>query len=582
MLMKTCVLTYLKKNTFLFLLISILLSACSEKPHDDRLTRVAELADSMPEDALALLDSIDASALSDADRHYFDFLTVKASDKAYIDHTSDSLILDVIDYYRGKDLYPEALYYGGRVYSDLGDYPTSLEYFHRSLDLLPSDTENQELRNRVLSQTGRLLDSLSLYDEAIKCINSSLEIDRLFQDTTRIISDLQLLGSIYMRAEQYEQADSVLLESLQLNTGQKIPMYVVKSQMYRAANKYYSNEIDSALILIRNIPEHADPLILNSVLGYASTIYLAAGILDTAFMYSRELVSHPDYLHKEIGYQNLLSPELRSFIHPDSLDQYISNYQDILARYYDENENLAAISEQNLYNYRLHELGKEKAEKANETLKLWITAGAFLIIAMIVVILLLKIKNKNNIIELHRSLENINRLKQELSIYNDSQSAHSATNIGGENPPPPVLRKQTEYELREQLKEELLSLYENGAETQEVPHPITNSEIYQTLRTFIKEEQPIQDESIWEELELTVTECSPRFKTNLNLLTSGKLTSLDLHTALIIKCGFKPSEMTVLFGRSNGAIISRRETLGFKVLDKKTCVKVIDGIIRLL
>ena len=582
MLMKTCVLTYLKKNTFLFLLISILLSACSEKPHDDRLTRVAELADSMPEDALALLDSIDASALSDADRHYFDFLTVKASDKAYIEHTSDSLILDVIDYYRGKDLYPEALYYGGRVYSDLGDYPTSLEYFHRSLDLLPSDTENQELRNRVLSQTGRLLDSLSLYDEAIKCINSSLEIDRLFQDTTRIISDLQLLGSIYMRAEQYEQADSVLLESLQLNTGQKIPMYVVKSQMYRAANKYYSNEIDSALILIRNIPEHADPLILNSVLGYASTIYLAAGILDTAFMYSRELVSHPDYLHKEIGYQNLLSPELRSFIHPDSLDQYISNYQDILARYYDENENLAAISEQNLYNYRLHELGKEKAEKANETLKLWITAGAFLIIAMIVVILLLKIKNKNNIIELHRSLENINRLKQELSIYNDSQSAHSATNIGVENPPPPVLRKQTEYELREQLKEELLSLYENGAETQEVPHPITNSEIYQTLRTFIKEEQPIQDESIWEELELTVTECSPRFKTNLNLLTSGKLTSLDLHTALLIKCGFKPSEMTVLFGRSNGAIISRRETLGFKVLDKKTGVKVIDGIIRLL
>ena len=322
----------MKKLLVIILAIVVtLLSACSEKPHDTRLTRVAELTDSVPEAALALLDSIDASALSDAERHYFDFLTVKASDKAYIDHTSDSLILDVIDYYRGKDLYPEALYYGGRVYSDLGDYPTSLEYFHRSLDLLPSDTENQELRNRILSQTGRLLDSLSLYDEAIKYINSSLEIDRLFQDTTRIISDLQLLGSIYMRAGQYEQADSVLLESIQLNTGQKIPMYVVKSQMYRAANKYYSNEIDSALILIRNIPEHADPLILNSVLGYASTIYLAAEILDTAFIYSRELVSQPSPMHKEIGYQNLLSPELRSFIHPDSIDEYISRYQDILA-----------------------------------------------------------------------------------------------------------------------------------------------------------------------------------------------------------------------------------------------------------
>ncbi|MBP3537236.1 MAG: tetratricopeptide repeat protein [Muribaculaceae bacterium] len=573
----------MKKMPVIILAIVVtLLSACSEKSHDTRLTRVAELTDSVPEDALALLDSIDASALSDADRHYFDFLTVKASDKAYIDHTSDSLILDVIDYYRGKDLYPEALYYGGRVYSDLGDYPTSLEYFHRSLDLLPSDTENLELRNRVLSQTGRLLDSLSLYDEAIKYINSSLEIGRLLQDTTRIISDLQLLGSIYMRAGQYEQADSVLLESIQLNTGQEIPMYVVKSQMYRAANKYYSNEIDSALILIRNIPEHANPLILNSVLGYASTIYLAAGILDTAFMYSRELVSQPSPMHKEIGYQNLLSPELRSFIRPDSLDEYISRYQDILANYYDENENLAAISEQNLYNYRLHELGKEKAEKVNETLKLWIIAASFVIIAMIVVILLLKIKNKNNIIELHRSIENINRLKQELSRYNEGQSGHSATNIGADNPPSPVSRKQTESELREQLKQELLSLYESGVETQEVPEQITNSEIYQTLKAFIREERPIQEENIWEELERTVAECSPRFKTNLNLLTSGKLTSLDLHTALLIKCGFKPSEMTVLFGRSNGAIISRRETLGLKALDKKTGVKVIDGIIRLL
>lgn len=51
-----------------------------------------------------------------------------------MEHTSDSLILDVIDYYSSNDdrnLYPEVLYYGGRVYSDLGDYPTSLSYFRK-------------------------------------------------------------------------------------------------------------------------------------------------------------------------------------------------------------------------------------------------------------------------------------------------------------------------------------------------------------------------------------------------------------------------------------------------------------------
>lgn len=82
-----------------------------------------------------MLDSIKYDGLSDHDRHFFDFLSIKANDKAYVRHESDSLILDVIDYYssHNKDnIYPEALYYGGRVFSDLGDLPTALRYFRIS------------------------------------------------------------------------------------------------------------------------------------------------------------------------------------------------------------------------------------------------------------------------------------------------------------------------------------------------------------------------------------------------------------------------------------------------------------------
>ncbi len=570
-----------KAAEILCFLIITLLCACSETPHDARLTEVAALANDEPHKALALLDSIDADSLSEADRHYFDFLTVKASDKAYIVHTSDSLILDVIDYYRGKDLYPEALYYGGRVYSDLGDKPTALEYFHRSLDLLPSD-KDPELKRRVLSQTGRLLHSLCLYGEAVSFIEAAIEINRAIRDTTLLVFDLELLGVTFLRAEQYERADSALVESLKLNESQNIPYYIAEANMERAAAKFYSNQIDSALILIRNTPDLVDPMIRNSALGYASTIYLGGGILDTAYMYSHELVSNPDPMHKEIGYQNLLSPELRSFIPRDSLDVYISNYQTILATYYDENENEAALNQQNLYNYRLHELKKAEAEKANRTLKLWITVFAVVIVIMTIAILLLKIKNKNNIIELQASLENINKLKHELAGYNGNPKESAGTKTTDEALPVPVVHKRTESELREQLKNELLALSETGEETQAVPQPILCSAIYKTLKNLIRDNRPIVDERLWEELEQTVLQSSPRFLANLSLLTSGRLTSLDIHTALIVKCGFKPSEMTVLFGRSNGAIISRRETLGFKVLDRKISVKTIDRIIRLL
>jgi len=94
------------------------------------------MTDSLPQ-ARAMPDSIDRSSLGEADRNLRDLLAIKAADKAYVKHTADSTILRVVDYYdrhQSTVRYPEALYYAGRVYSDLGDYPTALKYFQDALD----------------------------------------------------------------------------------------------------------------------------------------------------------------------------------------------------------------------------------------------------------------------------------------------------------------------------------------------------------------------------------------------------------------------------------------------------------------
>ena len=104
-------------------IVLFIVSACSGSPDDSRLLAISGIVSDKPEEALAALDSIDPNGLSEPNRHFYDFLSIKAKDKAYVTHTSDSLILNVIDYYsRHKDsgLYPEALYYGGRVYRDIG------------------------------------------------------------------------------------------------------------------------------------------------------------------------------------------------------------------------------------------------------------------------------------------------------------------------------------------------------------------------------------------------------------------------------------------------------------------------------
>lgn len=584
-------------NRVVVLFISIfILLGCSGEKQDYRLSHIADIVSESLADALRRLDSIDRHSLSASDRYFYDFLTIKAKDKAYIKHTSDSTFLRVFDYYSNKktdSLYPEVLYYGGRVYSDLGDYPTALNYFHLSLDCLPPDTDNRTLRNRVLSQTGRLLTSLRLYEEAIPYIESSLEIDRQLKDTTNIIYDLQLLGGTYLRAENYKLAEDNFRKSLELSSRHPSAFHSAKSKMYLAAVKYKTGQTDSALSLIRNIPDAVNPKIRNSALAYASTIYLKAGILDTALLYSQELLSNPVPLHHEIGYQVILSPQLRKLIHPDSIDQYISDYRDLMETFYDENKSQLAINQQNLYNYQLHDRQKVEAEKSNEVLWRWIFGFLFAITVMAVVILFQKNRDKGHIIELKLALENIDRLRLELE---DSQkitplddnntepgsgSSHSENAVGVRSTVDTT--RETEKELREKLRNDLMSLYDSSDERPEVSPDIRQSEPYRKILDLIKDETLIRkDDALWNDLEKIVLKGSPKFKSNLNLLTLGKLTVIDLHTALLIKCGIRPSQMTTLLGKSNGAIISRRESLCLKVLDKKSGVKVIDGIIRLL
>lgn len=558
--------------TLLVILPLLLPAGCAgDGQPDGRLAGIAETVSRSPREALAGLDSIDPAALSEADRHYYDFLTVKARDKAYVAHTSDSLILDVIDYYADHDrdhLHAEALYYGGRVYSDLGDSPTALRYFQAALDAIPDTGECRRLRCKTSSQTGRLLNSLRLYDEAVPYVEEAIRLDSALNDTLNYVYDLQLLGHIFKGDENYDRAEFYFWEALERNCD--LPLrHKADSEMYLADVERRRGNIGSALNLIRKTRDSVSPMSRNEWLSFAVYLYWDAGILDTAYLYAHELISNSDRLNKKIGYHAVLSPELRRFVDPDSLDVYLTDYRGVLEHDFNENEAKLFVDQQARYNYELHEREKIKTERRNYVLKEWIFVFIIAVVLMAMVILYLKNRNKANIINLQHALENIGRLRQQLN------SVQATPTI--------PLMEPTGENLRERLKNELLSLYHESDEHPEVPVLITQSCVYEKLQKMITESRPIKEnDGIWTELENAVLECSPKFVSNLNLLTAGRLTNLDLHTALLIKCGFKPSQLTILLGKSNGAIISRRETLCVKVLGKKMGVKVIDGVIRLL
>ena len=145
------------KHLLLCLIVAILSGLLASCSRGLQYPAVLETADSLayvnPDSAVALLRSVEAemTASQPAVRHLYDLMTLKAQDKADLPLTSDSLILDILHYYEhGGDpnILPEAYYYAGRVYRELGDAPQAIGYFQKAqtslneLDLRKLPTPN--------------------------------------------------------------------------------------------------------------------------------------------------------------------------------------------------------------------------------------------------------------------------------------------------------------------------------------------------------------------------------------------------------------------------------------------------------
>ena len=118
------------KKTAYFLLLLLLIGACgcrNRKTSYPPLIRQAEYwAEACPDSAIACLDLIHASLqeLMEEERMYCHMLRIKAEDKLYIPHTSDSLINRIVRFYeqQGDDRrLAEALYYKAGVYRDCNE-----------------------------------------------------------------------------------------------------------------------------------------------------------------------------------------------------------------------------------------------------------------------------------------------------------------------------------------------------------------------------------------------------------------------------------------------------------------------------
>ncbi len=573
----------------IFLLLAFVFLSCGrgEEKRIESFERIDALCDSDPHLAMSMLDSINYASLYPRDRHRYDLHSKKNKNKAYMIHTSDSLILDVIDYYSHHQhdaFYPEALYYGGRVYSDMGDLPTALKYFQDAIENTSDEEKNLRFKSNVLSQTGRLLEDLRLYRQAIPYIEKSINISKQLNDSADVFYDYMQLITLLINSNSLRDARKYISDANRyadkMTYEDKVWLKVQSALTLLNEEKY-----DSALIAIRPLTHLTDSLCKNYTIGIAAEIYKNAGILDTAYMYSKELALDSSFNNRISGFRLLFSSDIQPLIPKDSilyLGEAFGKFMDSYLNKYDSQETLIQNSK---YNYIKKDQQRKNAEREKERVQqeknAIIIAGIISILIFVIIIGLLKYRNLKYELRLRMAIQLVKQLEY-------SSKAEIFQSVIPQTPSTTVNEIKDTYFieshrsiLKDKLIESLQHVCKDQIKKRCFDSNLLKSPIVTLLNKMISENKGISNNNreIWAEIEKAVNCSSPEFKSKLRILTIDKLSEKEYQVALLIRCGITPRDISILLNRAKSTITDRRTTLAKKIFGVKADNVSLDNII---
>lgn len=561
----------------LIILIALLLfTGCRHTASDPAIRHAEMLADSLPREALAILDGIPDSSLSQHDLFLHRYLTIKAKDELLVKHSTDSIMKLVLEYAennRRSVNYPEVLYYAGRVYSDMGDYPGALEYFHNSLNEV-SKSENLELEAKLLSQISSIYFSCYFYDEAEDYINRTIKLDSILCDTLSLIYDMMDLAKIHYNRNDYNSASNIHNQIVSLSHT-SYPKIEAEQYADLARIKMQQGQTDSAMTLIARSINNVEGEAKNKAIASAAEIYMITGKPDSAYIYATELIrtNSPQAISR--GYHILLNPLLSAYVSKDSIYSYISALSRSEENMLSKNSLYGTLIESSRYNYEIHQRERFLAIQKYNNFVVWLANlivwwSVVIIILLIAgtVILFFRLKNKQQKLELLTAEKTIQSLTAELTKY-DYSKVPETIDIAEQ-------KKIIKASILRQA--EILSQHDNQENLKNLQRT-TSPELMDCL---MQNKEIPHGSCVWDELLNNILKVSPRFKSNLEVLTEGQLSMVDLEIAILVKYDLSMSAITKILGRSKQAIHSRRQYLGKKIFNDNFNVKDVDALIKVL
>ena len=547
---------------------------------------VLQEADSLcvvqPDSAISLLKSISTEMLQAPayvqKRHQL--LTIKANDKAYITHTSDSLILSLVDYYEhggDNDFLGEAYYYAGSTYRDLGDAPRALDYYQKALDAMPGN-ENLKVKSKVYAQMGNLFRKQYLYEQAIKSFQQSYQCDFIRKDTLGMIYNLRDIGFAY---RGLDKPDSTLLllnkaYELAIIKNSKRMMNDIAAQM---ASLYIRlGDYDKAKSLILPSLNDTERSYLSTFYSIAANMYFQISQFDSATYYYTQLLKKGTIYARSTANKRLAHIALYRWHDSEKALAYLEQY----ALLQDSINSITAtesVSQTNaLYNYNLREKENSQLLLKQKNYQLLFTTGIIILLTMILGISFYVFRNRHKRQLLQSELQKElaknyyfeDYIAQREAIIEQMES--KANSVGSEN-----------QELREVIvhQRQLLDDYMRSAkQTQQlaslIPGDIKASPTYEMINDLIYNAKSIKDNEIAMVFDMMKT-YFPSFVNHLLLLP--KLSLQEQLICIFTKLDISNKDIANLVVKSESTISSARIRIYEKLAKSKGTAKDFNHLI---
>ena len=554
---------------FFLCLLLCCLCACGHGSYPAALHRADSLADACPDSARALLARWADSARLAPRRvqMYHRLLTVKAADKAYVRHTSDTVIKDVVAYYEdGADpwLLPEAYYYAGRVYSDLGDAPQALDYFERAAEALPPKGREM-LAGKIYSQMGTLFEHQQMYEEALEMFRRAYEYDVKAGDVRGQVFDLRDIGDAYQGLEKTDSALVCIQKAYGLASAGGEVELVSLVQGQRLSLYLQLQQYDSAEVCLREAFKHVHKASRSGLYAKASVLYNYTGRLDSAVYYWEQLLDCGTIYAKDMAHFALAQMAMRRKDTDKALEHFAQSIvcQDSIRRL----TNTETIRRMHsLYNYRLREKENQelKLEKQQRQFVFYAALGLCALLLAVAFGYVQYVRRKRT--ELQQRLEYANRVKEEAEQRSEQFIRENKQKI--------VVLEQRLREVdaahREQLQRQKEMMEWENKQAQAVLEKkrlveaaMEDTDVRKELEARLSASHvgnKMLKGNDWLRIEGEIEALSPGFREKLQALYPD-FSEFEYHLCLLIRLGMRPVDMAGLTAHTKESVASARRRM---------------------